>query len=194
MDSLWKLSVLYFGILQHPVIECMAVILPPKKTLKTLPSQAEEDHVEASDQGAVPPPKQLTLERQLNKSILIGDSDDLAAMVMMIRESIVISRIFYKIFFHYYIIFRLESPWLSTRNNRNVSWYVSKDALVYSNWFALNMYTVSSNVSEDAVVFICSQCVQYVVLYRWNFHYIYFPLLACTMYIFSAKLWFMHKI
>jgi len=34
--------------------------------------QAEEDHVEASDQGAVPPPKQLTLERQLNKSILIG--------------------------------------------------------------------------------------------------------------------------
>ena len=35
--------------------------------------QAEEDHVEASDQGAVPPPKQLTLERQLNKSILIGE-------------------------------------------------------------------------------------------------------------------------
>ena len=66
--------------------------------------------MEASDQGAVPPPKQLTLERQLNKSILIGDSDDLAAMVMMTRESIVISRIFYKIFFHYYIIFRLESP------------------------------------------------------------------------------------
>ena len=36
------------------------------------PLQQEEDHVEASDQGAVPPPKQLTLERQLNKSILIG--------------------------------------------------------------------------------------------------------------------------
>ena len=36
--------------------------------------QAEEDHVEASDQGAVPPPKQLTLERQLNKSILIGEN------------------------------------------------------------------------------------------------------------------------
>jgi len=34
--------------------------------------QQEEDQVEASDQGAVPPPKQLTLERQLNKSILIG--------------------------------------------------------------------------------------------------------------------------
>ena len=64
------------------------------KKLKTLPSQAEEDHVEASDQGAVPPPKQLTLERQLNKSILIGGSDDLTAMVMMISKSIVISRIF----------------------------------------------------------------------------------------------------
>ena len=34
--------------------------------------QAEEDQLELSDQGAVPPPKQLTLERQLNKSILIG--------------------------------------------------------------------------------------------------------------------------
>ena len=34
--------------------------------------QQEEDQAEASDQGAVPPPKQLTLERQLNKSILIG--------------------------------------------------------------------------------------------------------------------------
>ena len=66
--------------------------------------------MEASDQGAVPPPKQLTLERQLNKSILIGDSDDVTAMVMVISKSIVISRIFYKIFFHYYIIFRLESP------------------------------------------------------------------------------------
>ena len=31
--------------------------------------------MEASDQGAVPPPKQLTLERQLNKSILIGEPD-----------------------------------------------------------------------------------------------------------------------
>ena len=39
--------------------------------------------MEASDQGAVPPPKQLTLERQLNKSILIGGSGDLTAMVMM---------------------------------------------------------------------------------------------------------------
>ena len=62
--------------------------------------------MEASDQGAVPPPKQLTLERQLNKSILIGDSDDLAAMVMVISKSIVISRIFYKMIFfslfHYF--------------------------------------------------------------------------------------------
>ena len=47
--------------------------------------------MEASDQGAVPPPKQLTLERQLNKSILIGDSDDVTAMVMMMSKSIVIS-------------------------------------------------------------------------------------------------------
>ena len=79
--------------------------LKSKKILKTLPSQAEEDHVEASDQGAVPPPKQLTLERQLNKSILIGGSDDLTAMVMMISKSIAISRIFYKISFpllHYF--------------------------------------------------------------------------------------------
>ena len=61
--------------------------------------------MEASDQGAVPPPKQLTLERQLNKSILIGGSGDLTAMVMMISTSIVISRIFCKIIlslFHYF--------------------------------------------------------------------------------------------
>ena len=60
--------------------------------------------MEASDQGAVPPPKQLTLERQLNKSILIGGSDDLTAMVMMISKSIVISRIFHNFFslFHYF--------------------------------------------------------------------------------------------
>ena len=64
--------------------------------------------MEASDQGAVPPPKQLTLERQLNKSILIGDSDDLTAMVMMISKSIVISRIFYKIFS---VIIPLFSGW-----------------------------------------------------------------------------------
>merc|ERR1719336_3255064 len=32
----------------------------------------DDEAVEASDAGAVPPPKQLTLERQLNKSILIG--------------------------------------------------------------------------------------------------------------------------
>ena len=61
--------------------------------------------MEASDQGAVPPPKQLTLERQLNKSILIGGSGDLTAMVMMISTSIVISRIFCKIIlslFHHF--------------------------------------------------------------------------------------------
>ena len=33
----------------------------------------EDDQIEPSDAGAVPPPKQLTLERQLNKSILIGE-------------------------------------------------------------------------------------------------------------------------
>jgi hypothetical protein len=35
-------------------------------------AQQEDDLAEPSDAGAVPPPKQLTLERQLNKSILIG--------------------------------------------------------------------------------------------------------------------------
>ena len=109
-------SILYYSTFQQTVTDWLTAILPPttmssshklksKKKLKTLPSQAEEDHVEASDQGAVPPPKQLTLERQLNKSILIGGSDDLTAMVMMISKSIVISRIFYKIFFplfHYF--------------------------------------------------------------------------------------------
>ena len=64
--------------------------------------------MEASDQGAVPPPKQLTLERQLNKSILIGGSGDLTAMVMMISESIVISWIFYKMIF---FIITLFSGW-----------------------------------------------------------------------------------
>ena len=35
--------------------------------------QQDEDGQDVNDgQGAVPPPKQLTLERQLNKSILIG--------------------------------------------------------------------------------------------------------------------------
>ena len=66
--------------------------------------------MEASDQGAVPPPKQLTLERQLNKSILIGGSDDLTAMVMMISKSIVISRIFHKKFFSLLHYFQVGIP------------------------------------------------------------------------------------
>ena len=66
--------------------------------------------MEASDQGAVPPPKQLTLERQLNKSILIGGSGDLTAMVMMISKSIVISRIFYKNFFSFLHYFQVGIP------------------------------------------------------------------------------------
>ena len=39
---------------------------------KTAKCLQEDDAVETSEAGAVPPPKQLTLERQLNKSILIG--------------------------------------------------------------------------------------------------------------------------
>ena len=53
-------------------LPCYAV-QTSKRTSDSNSIQAEEDHVEASDQGAVPPPKQLTLERQLNKSILIGE-------------------------------------------------------------------------------------------------------------------------
>ena len=64
--------------------------------------QQEEDQAEASDQGAVPPPKQLTLERQLNKSILIG------------------SVIWFANYNNLFYGFQMEPARLSTWNNRNV--------------------------------------------------------------------------
>ena len=46
----------------------------------------KEDEVEPSDAGAVPCPKQLTLERQLNKSILIGNKTVLDRTVPKVAD------------------------------------------------------------------------------------------------------------